>query len=351
MSLWQQAQDTWEKGQLSATRETLEVLLQQDPHHAQAQALLGELAWHQRRWKEACQHLEKACEQDPDHARHFSLLAQVYRHRQMPEQARRCYAHYLERHTVEPDLMIAYASLLGELGEIEAAQAQLEKCLCHFPDHVESWLLLGNLEADKGNTEAALRSYQEVIARQPQWPEVYRRRGQVLLAAERMTEAREAFEQALTLDHNDAESWNNLGALRMRQAQTSADYGEAIRCCLQGLAREPRNPYILVNAGLGFFGQGQYHTALFYFEQARVLTPDLKIADFETALSLLHTGQTEAARPYLEACLENGTESRLNLAEVHTWLSQFCAQEDQQTRALYHRQMAECLRSEPPAAS
>ncbi len=324
---WLEAQTAWEAGLLDKARLKLEERLRSHPQDTPALALLGQVAQAQRLWKEARRHFEQARELAPENPEYTHLLAQWFVARQGLPEAEALYAAFLTAHPGHPSLQVEYAALLGARGALNEAETQLKTCLADYPDQLDAWLLYGNLAAAMGQFKTAENAYQEIISRQPKLPEVYRRKGQLALLQGQPEQAITQFEQALELDRDDAESWSNLGAVKLMIAQTPAERGEAIRACMQGLLRDNRNPQILANIGLGFFQLELYPETLFYLDQARSLDPQLQMGDFEVGMSLLKIGKAGHALAYLQNCLSAATEPPENLAQVAAWLGYIRAQQ------------------------
>lgn len=342
-SLYQQARQAWEAGQLHPCRQFLEQLLVLQPEAVLAHLLLGQVAQAQRSWKEARQCFETVLKLEPGHPQGVQALAQWYVQRQQPQEAERIYAEFLAQTPGQLELRVEYAALLGERGDHPAAERELHLCLQQDPDRLDAWLLLGSLLQECGDWFQARYAFQQIIARQPRLAEAWRRLGLLELQAGEMEQARACLQQSLSLDPGDAETWNNLGALALMQATTPAETAEAIRTCMQGLARDSRNARILLNIGLGFFQLQNYPMTLFYLDQARVLDAQLQQGDLELGLSLFRLGKPGFAQEYLERSLSSCQESAENQAEAHTCLAILLAHRGDCAAARQHYLAAEAL--------
>ncbi|PIQ23039.1 hypothetical protein COW36_02025 [bacterium (Candidatus Blackallbacteria) CG17_big_fil_post_rev_8_21_14_2_50_48_46] len=340
---WQAAQKNWAEGRLEQAEQHLQKLLTYRPDSPPALALLGEIAQARHAWKIARTYYEKAHERDPGHPHYVHLLAEWFTLRNAPEQAEKILADFLSKNQQYPDLWVEYAAILGNQGKLEEAKSKLEDCLKLYASQLDAWLLLGNLNLELGQFEASEKCYQEILARQPALPETQRRLGLLYLHLGQYAKAQAGFEKALELNRNDAETWNNLGTCLLMASQTPQDTAIAIRAFLQGLARDSRNAHIMNNIGLGFYQLKFYPESLFYFDQARIIDPQLHQGDFEIGLYLARTGKADFAREYLKNSIQYCDEPQENQAEAHTWLGYMYAQKGELVQAAQHYRKAEAL--------
>jgi tetratricopeptide (TPR) repeat protein len=90
------------------------------------------------------------------------------------------------------------------------------------------YLTSGNLLAGEGKFDAAIKSYKQAIAMDPNMPEAYSLMGSALAEAGRYREAEAALRKAVTLKPNFAEGYYHLGIFLKSQGKQS-EAAEAFR--------------------------------------------------------------------------------------------------------------------------
>ncbi len=83
------------------------------------------------------------------------------------------------------------------------------------------YLKSGNMLAGEGKFEAAVKSYKEAIAMDPNMPEAYSLLGSALAEAGKDKEAEEALRKAVSLKPNFAEGYYHLGIFLKSQGKQS----------------------------------------------------------------------------------------------------------------------------------
>jgi tetratricopeptide (TPR) repeat protein len=86
------------------------------------------------------------------------------------EPVRAGYMDLIRRHPDNAEVRLAFASFLGDMGEIEAEGEQLEKAAELDPKNPATWNNLGNHYGHFGPTEKAFRSYEKAVALKPDEP-------------------------------------------------------------------------------------------------------------------------------------------------------------------------------------
>lgn len=160
----------------------------------------------------------------------------------------------------------------------EAARAHMERADLYY---------------DQGNTTAALESYEEAVAADPDLARAYARWGQLLVLRYRVDEALIRTERAVTLAPED------VGALAAHaQALVWAQrFPEAIRYAEEAIAAEPEEGMGYAFLAEAYIDTGQYEAALSTAQEAVALDPDEvwtwyilgyvneNLADYEAALA------------------------------------------------------------------
>lgn len=145
---------------------------------------------------------------------------------------------------------------------IELAQSWIKA----HPKDVIVQKALGNAHARSGNFAAARRSYEAVVALQP----------------------------------NDVEALNNLANVLIRQKDPSAS-----SVADRALALDPHNPLVIDTAGWAKYLAGDKERALQLLRDARLRDPANPDLRYHLAVVLAHTGRTAEARDELQVALRN----------------------------------------------
>lgn len=154
-------------------------------------------------------------------------------------------------------------------GRLPQAQALYQQLLAHHAAHADALHMLGVLEYQQGNSVAGLEHLDRAIAIAPTVARYHGHRGLILGSLGRNDEALVTFHQALELDSQMPEVWNNLaGALWAKH-----DLPGAIAAYRQAIAVQPSSVASAVNLGLALTHTGEHVQALEAFEQANRLAP------------------------------------------------------------------------------
>ena len=191
-------------------------------------------------------------------------------------EAKAAFEELLKQHPHDADLQLFLGMALLLLRDPQAAVLAIKKAIGIDPNHVEARTLLGYVELEiRGDVNAAIREYQNVIELQPDRAEAYSNlavaqkkkgdleqailslnkalelkpgfanalttRGGIFADQNKWSEARRDFEAALKLNPNDDGALYGLSQ-SLREAR---DYGGAQRALSELIARSPNFVYWL----------------------------------------------------------------------------------------------------------
>jgi tetratricopeptide (TPR) repeat protein len=191
-------------------------------------------------------------------------------------EAKAAFEELLKQHPHDADLQLFLGMALLRLRDPQAAVLAIKKAIGIDPNHVEARTLLGYVELEiRGDVNAAIREYQNVIELQPDRAEAYSNlavaqkkkgdleqailslnkalelkpgfanalttRGGIFADQNKWSEARRDFEAALKLNPNDDGALYGLSQ-SLREAR---DYGGAQRALSELIARSPNFVYWL----------------------------------------------------------------------------------------------------------
>lgn len=210
---------------------------------------------------------------------------------------------------------LAQAYQFWNAGNADQAELLCRNVLAVWPGQADALHLLGLMAHAYGNADLAL-DYLREACRAPRAPgmffrnlaEMCRRRGLLV-------EGEQAGRQAVRLDPEDADGWNNLGIILQERGQV----GESIDALKRALRLRPHNPQILNNlgnscrlAGLGDEAERCYRSAL---EQA----PDSAQSHNNLSALAAMRGDFAAGIAHARAAIEcepHFVEAYLNLADI-----------------------------------
>ena len=116
----------------------------------------------------------------------------------------------------------------------------------------------------------AVDYYQAALAQQVT-PLRYNKLGMAYLFLQQDKEAKKAFEQALKLDKNCPEAWNNRGFVE----QIKRNYGKASKYYERALTLKPEAPTFHYNLASVYFAQHKYQEAATEYRAAYQIDPDI----------------------------------------------------------------------------
>jgi Flp pilus assembly protein TadD len=174
---------------------------------------------------------------------------------------------------------------------------------------------LGMALARKGQTDEAIRQYQEALRLKPDYAEPHYNLGNLLARAGQIDEAMREYQEAVRLKPDYAAAHNNLGFALARKGQMD----QAIRQYQEAIHLKPDYAGAHYNLGFALVRLGQTDEAIRQLQEAVRLKPDYAEAHYSLGNELAKKGQIdEAITHYQEAIrLKPGyTEAQNNLARA-----------------------------------
>lgn len=255
--------------------------------------------------------------------------------------------------SLQPELAHAHflrGNILLDRGEATAALEAYTTALRHKPDSAGAYCNLGNahlqlsdplravsafdqalvVKPDLADAVAGLRAARDLAAEQA---EGFFRQGLEAHEGGRLDEASRAYRQVLTLRPDHVEALNNLGGIRLQEA----DVEEAVVLLRRASEQAPHNAATLLNLGdaLGF--QRKWDAAVACYERALQLEPDNPNALARMGDGLLGLRQPDQAAAWYHRALElepDHVDACLGLASVLIEGGQLDAAHAQCLRAL-----------------
>jgi Flp pilus assembly protein TadD len=235
---------------------------------------------------------------------------------------------------------VALGDALGRKGQTDEAIRQYQEILRLKPGYALAHNNLGIALVLKGQTDEAIRELQEAIRLKPGYAEAHYNLGDALGAKGQVDEAIREFQEAIRLKPDYTRARNNLGLALARKGQMD----EAIRQFQEATRLQPDDAASHCNLGNALVMKRQINEAIRQFQQAIRLKPDYADAhnNLGNALAMKHQ-INEAIRQYQEA-----TRLKPDYAEAHNNLGIALIGEGKMDEAIRHFQ--EAVRLKPDYA-
>jgi tetratricopeptide (TPR) repeat protein len=135
----------------------------------------------------------------------------------------------------------------------------------------ESWFELGLKQANLGNMEEAIASWDRAIAINPNLASAWHNRGSALGHLAKFTEAIASFNRALKIDPQDAQTWNDRAHALIKLKK----WEEAVASWDRALEIEPNCYQFWYNRGYALEKLGRSEESIASYEQALQMQPDV----------------------------------------------------------------------------
>ncbi len=139
--------------------------------------------------------------------------------------------------------------------------------------------------------EDAIAAYNQALQIQPDLADTWNNRGVVLTRMQRYPEAIASYEQATTLRPNYPDAWNNRGVVLLELQK----YQEAIGCYEQAIQAKPDYADAWNNRGVAFSKMQEYEQAVISYNQALKIKNDYTDAWNNRGVALSKLEKYEAA--------------------------------------------------------
>jgi len=258
------------------------IALESNPSLANIYAGLGRLCIKQQKWQQATGYYEQAVRRDPNFAVAYRSLANLYTQQGQLEQAAE-YRYQAVR--LRPD----WATPLNQLK-------------------------LGNLFLDFKQIDRAIACYQHGLQIQPNF-QTYYNLAVVLTAERRWAEATTAYQNALQINPDHADSYYGL----CKVAEQQSDLQKALAYCQQTVERSPNSFAACYTLGTLFLKLKRWEDAALAYQQALALKPDFAWSHHNLGYVLLQQGRLQEAGDRLQYATQHLSDSPwsyCHLAEV-----------------------------------
>jgi len=160
------------------------------------------------------------------------------------------------------------------------------------------WYTKGYALYDQGKYDEAAKAYDEAIRLDPNNADTWYNKGLALYDQGKYDEATKAYDEAIRLDPNNADTWNNKG----NSLSHLGKYDDAINAYDEATRLDPNDAYAWYNKGNSLYDQGKYDEAIKAYDEAIRLDPNDASTWYNKGNSLYNQGKyDEAVKAYDEA--------------------------------------------------
>jgi tetratricopeptide (TPR) repeat protein len=235
---------------------------------------------------------------------------------------------------------VAFGDALGRKGQTDEAIRQYQEILRLDPGYALAHNNLGIALVVKGQTDEAIRELEEAIRLKPDYAEAYYNLGAAFGKKGQIDEAIRQFQEAIRLKPDYTAARNDLGFILNKKGQTDG----AIRQFQEATRLKPDDAVSHCNLGLALAQKGQIAEAIRQFQQAIHLKPDYAEAHNNLGNALAMKRQiNEAIRQFQEA-----TRLKPDYAEAHNNFGIALVGQGRMDEAI--RQFQEAVRLKPDYA-
>ncbi|NIJ40169.1 uncharacterized protein (TIGR02466 family) [Parvibaculum indicum] len=230
----------------------------------------------------------------------------------------------------DPDLHALRASALLPMGKFDIAEKELRKCIELRPHEVTPWLNYGRFLQQTNRWGDALTHYANAVRSFPGEPQVIMTFGQLLQRMGKFAEAEAAYRKAVELDPG-SQSYNMLGMAQLRQDRVE----DAIACFNEAISMDPQNAAAYGNLGNAEQKRGNFEAAADAYERCHELSPKDVLPFVSRGMALMKLERWKEAADIFEEVLGSyGPERR-----AAAWLPFVRAQELGQLPAGYRAEI------------
>jgi tetratricopeptide (TPR) repeat protein len=190
--------------------------------------------------------------------------------------------------------------------DLNAAEAAFRKSIELDRNNSDAVIKLGQAQAEKGEIDQAIATYQQAISDHSRAPEFYTLLGELYESRRDWTKAQDAYQKTLGLRPNDPLASNNLANVML---QSGGNVDEAMSLAQTARRGLPDSPEAADTLGWAYYQKGAYRSAVSMFQEALKLqeknkAPDSADIHYHLGLAYQKTEQPALARQQLERVLK-----------------------------------------------
>ena len=207
---------------------------------------------------------------------------------------------------------INIAGRLANEGMIDEAIKSFQEVLAVDPNNMDANLRLGQCYKETGNYDEAIKLFKRVAYEKPEEPEAHDGMGNIYKGMGKVKEALEEFEIALKLDPDNPGIINNIGWCYQQWLQVD----KAMEYYQKALAIDNKLATTHANMAILYRIKGQLDKSFEELKIALEQEPELAFANSEMCACIATKGDIDGAIPYCEKAIElepRGVDGYINL--------------------------------------
>jgi len=269
--LLQTALSHHQSGRLQQAEQIYRRILAVDQDHADANHLMGVLAYQVGKFDSAVTFITKAVKRDPGQPVFYNNLGNALKANGDLAGAAAAYKKALALKPDYGDVHYNLGNAFMELGQAAEAVSSYKNALAVMPGSAEVYYNLGNGFMEQEQLDEAVAAYTKAIALKPDYADAHYNLANILARQVRLDEAAAGYRNAIALKPEFVQAHNNLGKTLSAQGKMA----EATVCFRKALSIDPDYVEALNNLGIALQDQGHLAEAIASYRRALSLKPDL----------------------------------------------------------------------------
>jgi tetratricopeptide (TPR) repeat protein len=306
----------------SAAEQDMRKAAEVAPASALPYVQMGNLHELQKQYPEAIRFYQMALDKDPTSADGLQGLMNAYLAQKQPDQAiaaARTQIAKVPNSSGFYDLL--GTALTQNKKDFAGADAAFHKAVDLDRNNSDALLKLAQVQAAEGSVSQALATYQQSIKDHPREISFYILAGMMYESQSNYDQARSMYQQALSIDPDNALASNNLAYLMLQQG---GNVDVALNMAQKARRGMPDSPAAADTLGFAYYQKGVYQSAIDMFQESLRLNQrsggnDDAMVHYHLAMAYQKANQPVQARQQLERVLKispNNNDARKALSEL-----------------------------------
>lgn len=276
-------------GQLGIAAKRYRRILSADPHHANANNLMGLLCIQTGQVMRAIEFIRAALEKQPDNPQSHYNLGIAFKDLGDLNSAADSFHKSVSLSPGNLEAINSLANVLRLAGKPKEALPLFQKILASEASHAAALCNLGYTFTQLDRFEEAEASFKQALSSQPNMPEALNGMGELLIAKDMPAAALESLRKAIQIDGNHAQAHNNLGVATNKLG----DVDQAIASFRQAAKLKSGFAEAHLNLGLTLEQTGSLEEAAASYKAAIEARKDFVMAHFHLAHLRTHPSSRE----------------------------------------------------------
>jgi tetratricopeptide (TPR) repeat protein len=289
------------------------------PKRADLHMDLGRVYAAETKMNQAEHEFETAAQLDPSNTSVLASHADVLVARQQRPRAIAMVQEFVDAHPDSATAHLILGTLQADDKNIDAARAELEVAIRMDATNIQSYLQLARVYQAQNQTEAAIRQYHKALALQPNSAAIIALIGNLYLDEGHLDSAREYFTKALVADPDFAIANANLAWV---DAQEGKDLDAALEMARKAKSELPDVPSITDTLAWVMYKKGDYSGAILGLQDCVKKVPDSAQYRLHLGLALIADGKKGPGSGQLETALHLNNLSPADKEQAQRTLAQ-----------------------------